>query len=70
NIQRGKRKTNEQVYFLDPSYAPSERQNTVVRFWERSHDEDAEWCEPQVKDSGVDTCSSTTLNEEHSHSDK
>ncbi|XP_050993615.1 regulating synaptic membrane exocytosis protein 2 isoform X1 [Labeo rohita] len=70
NIQRGKRKTNEQAYFLDASYAPSERQKTVVRFWERSHDEDAEWCEPQVKDSGVDTCSSTTLNEEHSHSDK
>ncbi|KAK2887271.1 hypothetical protein Q8A67_015499 [Cirrhinus molitorella] len=70
NIQRGKRKTNEQAYFLDASNAPSERQKTVVRFWERSHDEDAEWCEPQVKDSGVDTCSSTTLNEEHSHSDK
>ncbi|XP_056335188.1 regulating synaptic membrane exocytosis protein 2 isoform X1 [Danio aesculapii] len=70
NIQRGKRKTNEQAYFLDTSYAPSERQNTVVRFWEGSHEEDAEWCEPQVKDSGVDTCSSTTLNEEHSHSDK
>ncbi|XP_058608955.1 regulating synaptic membrane exocytosis protein 2 isoform X12 [Onychostoma macrolepis] len=70
NIQRGKRKTNEQAYFLDASYAPSERQKTVVQFWERSHDEDAEWCEPQVKDSGVDTCSSTTLNEEHSHSDK
>uniref|UniRef100_A0A672Q6Y1 Regulating synaptic membrane exocytosis 2b n=1 Tax=Sinocyclocheilus grahami TaxID=75366 RepID=A0A672Q6Y1_SINGR len=70
NIQRGKRKTNEQAHFLDAIYAPSERQKTVVRFWERSHDEDAEWCEPQVKDSGVDTCSSTTLNEEHSHSDK
>ncbi|XP_043072921.1 regulating synaptic membrane exocytosis protein 2 isoform X17 [Puntigrus tetrazona] len=68
NIQRGKRKTNEQAYFLDASYA--ERQKTVVRFRERSRDEDAEWCEPQVKDSGVDTCSSTTLNEEHSHSDK
>uniref|UniRef100_A0A8C0YW90 Regulating synaptic membrane exocytosis 2 n=1 Tax=Cyprinus carpio carpio TaxID=630221 RepID=A0A8C0YW90_CYPCA len=70
NIQRGKRKTNEQAYFLDASYTPSERQKTVVRFQERSHDEDVEWCEPQVKDSGVDTCSSTTLNEEHSHSDK
>ncbi|XP_077052745.1 regulating synaptic membrane exocytosis protein 2 isoform X49 [Siphateles boraxobius] len=70
NIQRGKRKTNEQAYFLDASYALSERQKTVVRFLERSHDEDVEWCEPQVKDSGVDTCSSTTLNEEHSHSDK
>uniref|UniRef100_A0A8C2IL61 Regulating synaptic membrane exocytosis 2 n=1 Tax=Cyprinus carpio TaxID=7962 RepID=A0A8C2IL61_CYPCA len=70
NIQRGKRKTNEQARFLDASYAPSERQKTVVRFWERSHDEDAECCEPQVKDSGVDTCSSTTLNEEHSHSNK
>lgn len=55
---------------MDASYALSERQKTVVRFWERSHDEDVEWCEPQVKDSGVDTCSSTTLNEEHSHSDK
>ncbi|XP_042631902.1 regulating synaptic membrane exocytosis protein 2-like isoform X6 [Cyprinus carpio] len=70
NIQRGKRKTNEQAHFLDASYAPSERQKTVVRFWERSHDEDTECCEPQVKDSGVDTCSSTTLNEEHSHSNK
>ncbi|XP_059412805.1 regulating synaptic membrane exocytosis protein 2-like isoform X3 [Carassius carassius] len=70
NIQRGKRKTNEQAYFLDASYAPSERQKTVVRFRELSHDEDVEWCEPQVKDSGVDTCSSTTLNEEHSHNDK
>ncbi|XP_026144215.1 regulating synaptic membrane exocytosis protein 2 isoform X1 [Carassius auratus] len=70
NIQRGKRKTNEQAYFLDASYAPSERQKTVVRFRELSHDADVEWCEPQVKDSGVDTCSSTTLNEEHSHSDK
>ncbi|XP_056597638.1 regulating synaptic membrane exocytosis protein 2 isoform X2 [Triplophysa dalaica] len=70
DIQRGKRKTNEQTYFLDANYAPSERQKTGVRFWDGSHEEDAEWCEPQVKDSGVDTCSSTTLNEEHSHSDK
>ncbi|XP_052389086.1 regulating synaptic membrane exocytosis protein 2 isoform X1 [Carassius gibelio] len=70
NIQRGKRKTNEQAHFLDVNYAPSERRKTVVRFWQCSYDEDAEWCQPQVKDSGVDTCSSTTLNEEHSHSDK
>ncbi|XP_073668830.1 regulating synaptic membrane exocytosis protein 2 isoform X5 [Paramisgurnus dabryanus] len=70
HIQRGKRKTIEQTYFSDANYAPSERQRAVVRFWDRCHEEDAEWCEPQVKDSGVDTCSSTTLNEEHSHSDK
>nr|XP_055076205.1 regulating synaptic membrane exocytosis protein 2 isoform X15 [Misgurnus anguillicaudatus] len=70
HIQRGKRKTIEQTYFSDANYAPSERQKAVVRFWDRCHEEDAEWCEPQVKDSGVDTCSSTTLNEEHSHSDK
>ncbi|XP_053467516.1 regulating synaptic membrane exocytosis protein 2 isoform X11 [Ictalurus furcatus] len=42
----------------------------MVRFWGHSLEEDAEWGEPQVKDSGVDTCSSTTLNEEHSHSEK
>jgi len=42
----------------------------MVRFGGHSLEEDAEWCEPQVKDSGVDTCSSTTLNEEHSHSEK
>ncbi|XP_073714309.1 regulating synaptic membrane exocytosis protein 2 isoform X25 [Misgurnus anguillicaudatus] len=70
HIQRGKRKTIEQTYFSDANHAPSERQKAVVRFWDRCHEEDAEWCEPQVKDSGVDTCSSTTLNEEHSHSDK
>lgn len=44
----------------------------MVRFGGHSLEEDAEWCEPQVKDSGVDTCSSTTLNEDnqHSHSEK
>ncbi|XP_027027430.1 regulating synaptic membrane exocytosis protein 2 isoform X20 [Tachysurus fulvidraco] len=42
----------------------------MVRFWGHSLEEDAEWGEPQVKDSGVDTCSSTTLNEDHSHSEK
>ncbi|KAI4882830.1 hypothetical protein NFI96_028679 [Prochilodus magdalenae] len=43
----------------------------AVRFGERFFEEEAEeWCEPQVKDSGVDTCSSTTLNEEHGHSEK
>ncbi|KAK7820161.1 hypothetical protein U0070_003572, partial [Myodes glareolus] len=35
-----------------------------------SLEEDLEWSEPQIKDSGVDTCSSTTLNEDHSHSEK
>ncbi|XP_072548424.1 regulating synaptic membrane exocytosis protein 2 isoform X26 [Salminus brasiliensis] len=62
--QRGKRKTIEQAHIL------SEGQKKMVRFWGHSLEEDAEWCEPQVKDSGVDTCSSTTLNEEHSHSEK
>ncbi|XP_030638327.1 regulating synaptic membrane exocytosis protein 2 isoform X2 [Chanos chanos] len=62
--QRGKRKTIEQAHTL------SERQKKMVRFGGHSFEEDAEWCEPQVKDSGVDTCSSTTLNEEHSHSEK
>ncbi|KAL2084300.1 hypothetical protein ACEWY4_019818 [Coilia grayii] len=42
----------------------------MVRFGGHSFEEDAEWCEPLIKDSGVDTCSSTTLNEEHSHSEK
>ncbi|CAL8259941.1 unnamed protein product [Boreogadus saida] len=42
----------------------------MVRFGGNSFEEDLAWCEPQVKDSGVDTCSSTTLNEEHSHSEK
>ncbi|XP_028835579.1 regulating synaptic membrane exocytosis protein 2 isoform X40 [Denticeps clupeoides] len=62
--QRGKRKTIEQAHTL------SERQKKMVRFGGHSLEEDAEWCEPLVKDSGVDTCSSTTLNEEHSHSEK
>ncbi|XP_037389921.1 regulating synaptic membrane exocytosis protein 2 isoform X46 [Pygocentrus nattereri] len=62
--QRAKRKTIEQAHIL------SEGQKKMVRFWGHSLEEDAEWCEPQVKDSGVDTCSSTTLNEEHSHSEK
>ncbi|KAG9338251.1 hypothetical protein JZ751_026056 [Albula glossodonta] len=46
------------------------RQTKTVRFGGDSFEEDLEWCEPQVKDSGVDTCSSTTLNEELSHSEK
>ncbi|XP_051720823.1 regulating synaptic membrane exocytosis protein 2 isoform X25 [Ctenopharyngodon idella] len=62
--QRGKRQTFEQSHTL------SEGQKKMVRFGGHSLEEDAEWCEPQVKDSGVDTCSSTTLNEEHSHSEK
>ncbi|XP_070533508.1 regulating synaptic membrane exocytosis protein 2-like isoform X5 [Ptychodera flava] len=40
----------------------------IVRFGRgegRSMDEDLEWSEPQIKDSGVDTSSSTTLYEEH-----
>ncbi|XP_031432359.1 regulating synaptic membrane exocytosis protein 2 isoform X4 [Clupea harengus] len=64
NSQRGKRKTIEQ----SPSL--SEGQKKMVRFGGHSFEEDAEWCEPLIKDSGVDTCSSTTLNEEHSHSEK
>ncbi|XP_041931994.1 regulating synaptic membrane exocytosis protein 2 isoform X4 [Alosa sapidissima] len=69
--QRGKRHTNEhETFFLDTTYGLCERQANMVRFGERSLEEDAEWCEPQVKDSGVDTCSSTTLNEEHSHNEK
>ncbi|XP_059364394.1 regulating synaptic membrane exocytosis protein 2-like isoform X4 [Carassius carassius] len=62
--QRGKRQTFEQSHNL------SEGQKKMVRFGGHSLEEDAEWCEPQIKDSGVDTCSSTTLNEEHSHSEK
>uniref|UniRef100_A0A8C9TW83 Regulating synaptic membrane exocytosis 2 n=1 Tax=Scleropages formosus TaxID=113540 RepID=A0A8C9TW83_SCLFO len=68
--QRGKRKTIEQAFLSDPTYALSERQKKMVRFGGHSFEEDLELCEPQVKDSGVDTCSSTTLNEEHSHSEK
>ena len=48
----------------------SERQKEMMCFGGHSLEEDLEWSEPQIKDSGVDTCSSTTLNEEHSHSDK
>ncbi|KAG2464962.1 RIMS2 protein, partial [Polypterus senegalus] len=67
--QRGKRKTSEQA-FLSDSNTLSERQKKMVRFGGHSLEEDLEWSEPQIKDSGVDTCSSTTLNEEHSHSEK
>uniref|UniRef100_UPI00398E7FF8 regulating synaptic membrane exocytosis protein 2 n=1 Tax=Pristiophorus japonicus TaxID=55135 RepID=UPI00398E7FF8 len=69
NSQRGKRKTSEQAVLSD-SNALSERQKKMVRFGGHSLEEDLEWSEPQIKDSGVDTCSSTTLNEEHSHSEK
>ncbi|XP_063245618.1 regulating synaptic membrane exocytosis protein 2 isoform X14 [Prinia subflava] len=67
--QRGKRKTSEQAVLSD-SNALSERQKRMVCFGGHSLEEDLEWSEPQIKDSGVDTCSSTTLNEEHSHSEK
>ncbi|XP_053571244.1 regulating synaptic membrane exocytosis protein 2 isoform X2 [Bombina bombina] len=67
--QRGKRKTNEQAVLSD-SNTLSERQKKMVCFGGHSLEEDLEWSEPQIKDSGVDTCSSTTLNEEHSHSEK
>ncbi|XP_074919261.1 regulating synaptic membrane exocytosis protein 2 isoform X6 [Chelonoidis abingdonii] len=67
--QRGKRKTCEQAVLSD-SNTLSERQKKMVCFGCHSLEEDLEWSEPQVKDSGVDTCSSTTLNEEHSHSEK
>ncbi|XP_015138470.2 regulating synaptic membrane exocytosis protein 2 isoform X29 [Gallus gallus] len=67
--QRGKRKTSEQAVVLD-SNTLSERQKRMVCFGDQSFEEDLEWSEPQIKDSGVDTCSSTTLNEEHSHSEK
>ncbi|KAM9309675.1 regulating synaptic membrane exocytosis protein 2 isoform 4-T4 [Pholidichthys leucotaenia] len=68
--QRGKRKTIEQAFMSEPTHNLSERQKKMVRFGGHSFEEDLAWCEPQVKDSGVDTCSSTTLNEEHSHSEK
>ncbi|XP_022609095.1 regulating synaptic membrane exocytosis protein 2 isoform X3 [Seriola dumerili] len=68
--QRGKRKTIEQAFMSEPTHTLSERQKKMVRFGGHSFEEDLAWCEPQVKDSGVDTCSSTTLNEEHSHSEK
>ncbi|KAK7886491.1 hypothetical protein WMY93_026112 [Mugilogobius chulae] len=68
--QRGKRQTIEQSFMSEPTHTLSERQKKMVRFGGHSFEEDLSWCEPQVKDSGVDTCSSTTLNEEHSHSEK
>ncbi|XP_072316604.1 regulating synaptic membrane exocytosis protein 2 isoform X2 [Eucyclogobius newberryi] len=68
--QRGKRQTIEQAFMSEPTHTLSERQKKMVRFGGHSFEEDLSWCEPQVKDSGVDTCSSTTLNEEHSHSEK
>ncbi|KAM6088456.1 regulating synaptic membrane exocytosis protein 2 isoform 4-T4 [Chlamydotis macqueenii] len=67
--QRGKRKTSEQAVLSDSNTLP-ERQKKMVCFGGHSLEEDLEWSEPQIKDSGVDTCSSTTLNEEHSHSEK
>ncbi|XP_057591229.1 regulating synaptic membrane exocytosis protein 2 isoform X2 [Hippopotamus amphibius kiboko] len=67
--QKGKRKTSEQAVLSD-SNTRSERQKKMMYFDGHSLEEDLEWSEPQIKDSGVDTCSSTTLNEEHSHSDK
>ncbi|XP_073446240.1 regulating synaptic membrane exocytosis protein 2 isoform X27 [Dendrobates tinctorius] len=67
--QRGKRKTSEQAVLSDSNHL-SERQKKMVCFGAHSLEEDLEWSEPQIKDSGVDTCSSTTLNEEHSHSEK
>ncbi|XP_068017346.1 regulating synaptic membrane exocytosis protein 2 isoform X34 [Melanerpes formicivorus] len=67
--QRGKRKTSEQAVLSD-SNTLSERQKKMVCFGGHSLEEDLEWSEPQIKDSGVDTCSSTTLNEDHSHSEK
>ncbi|KAM5137501.1 regulating synaptic membrane exocytosis protein 2 isoform 23-T23 [Callospermophilus lateralis] len=67
--QKGKRKTSEQAVLSD-SNIRSERQKKMMYFGGHSLEEDLEWSEPQIKDSGVDTCSSTTLNEEHSHSDK
>ncbi|XP_044151736.1 regulating synaptic membrane exocytosis protein 2 isoform X6 [Bufo gargarizans] len=67
--QRGKRKTSEQAVLSD-SNTLSERQKKMVCFGAHSLEEELEWSEPQIKDSGVDTCSSTTLNEEHSHSEK
>ncbi|XP_072874377.1 regulating synaptic membrane exocytosis protein 2 isoform X16 [Chlorocebus sabaeus] len=67
--QKGKRKTSEQAVLSD-SNNRSERQKKMMYFGGHSLEEDLEWSEPQIKDSGVDTCSSTTLNEEHSHSDK
>ncbi|XP_049556478.1 regulating synaptic membrane exocytosis protein 2 isoform X2 [Orcinus orca] len=67
--QKGKRKTSEQAVLSD-SNTRSEREKKMMYFGGHSLEEDLEWSEPQIKDSGVDTCSSTTLNEEHSHSDK
>ncbi|XP_028622950.1 regulating synaptic membrane exocytosis protein 2 [Grammomys surdaster] len=67
--QKGKRKTSEQGVLSD-SNTRSERQKKMMYFGGHSLEEDLEWSEPQIKDSGVDTCSSTTLNEEHSRSDK
>ncbi|XP_035305485.1 regulating synaptic membrane exocytosis protein 2 isoform X20 [Cricetulus griseus] len=65
--QKGKRKTSEQGVLSD-SNTRSERQKKRMYFGGHSLEEDLEWSEPQIKDSGVDTCSSTTLNEEHGHS--
>ncbi|XP_075438653.1 regulating synaptic membrane exocytosis protein 2 isoform X33 [Ascaphus truei] len=67
--QRGKRKTSEQAVLSD-SNTLCERKKKMVCFGGHSLEEELEWPEPQIKDSGVDTCSSTTLNEEHSHSEK
>ncbi|XP_067112343.1 regulating synaptic membrane exocytosis protein 2-like [Osmerus mordax] len=67
---QGSERLGEQALLLDSSDSLADRLRRMVGLGGRSFDEDPEWCEPQVKDSGVDTCSSTTLNEELSHSDK
>ncbi|XP_036064587.1 regulating synaptic membrane exocytosis protein 2 isoform X10 [Onychomys torridus] len=67
--QKGKRKTSEQGVWSD-SNTRSGRQRKMMYCGGHSLEEDLEWSEPQIKDSGVDTCSSTTLNEEHSPSVK
>lgn len=67
--QKGKRKTSEQGVLSD-SNTRSERQKKIMYCGGHSLEEDLEWSEPQIKDSGVDTCSSTTLNEDHSRSEK
>lgn len=67
--QKGKRKTSEQGVWSD-SNTRSGRQRKMMYCGGHSLEEDLEWSEPQIKDSGVDTCSSTTLNEEQSHGEK
>ncbi|XP_022091190.1 regulating synaptic membrane exocytosis protein 2-like isoform X3 [Acanthaster planci] len=70
---RGEPVAADDHHHSESELALSAAKKKIVRFGQgegRSMEEDPEWSEPQIKDSGVDTGSSTTLNEEHSLASK